>query len=148
MRQYVLIALLLFFCACSVDKPITLYAINMMYACECPRYRVFRVEDTESRLTDGEIDLDKNTALSQEIWRVIQLETPKKDSLIGVDLELEFKSAERESEFNENEGISPICNIYYLKGVLRQRLFGKAVLYVEDYAIMPKSKTCVSRDEI
>ena len=48
MRQYVLIALSLFFCACSVDKPITLYAINMMYACECPRYRVFRVEDTEN----------------------------------------------------------------------------------------------------
>lgn len=143
MRQYVLIALLLFFCACSVDKPITLYAINMMYACECPRYRVFRVEDTESRLTDGEIDLDKNTNLSNEIWHVMNLEVPQ--NLIGVDLELEFESAEKEREFSKNEGVSPICNIYYFNGTLHQGLFGKATLYVKDYAIIPKSKNCISQ---
>lgn len=74
-----------------VDKPITLYAIN----------RVFRVVgDTESRLTESkitnnEIDLDKNINLSNEIWRVINLEVPQ--NLIGVDLELEFESAEKES---------------------------------------------------
>lgn len=141
MRQYVLITLSLLFYACSVDKPITLYATNMMYACECPRYRVFMVGD--SRL--NEIDLDTNKDLSNEIWRVINLEAPQKDSLIGVDLELEFESVEKEREFSKNEGVSPICNIYYFSGVLRQELFSKTTLYVKNYAIMPKSKNCISQ---
>lgn len=69
-----------------VDKPITLYVIN----------RVFKVVgDTESKITNNEIDLDKNINLSNEIWRVINLEVPQ--NLIGVDLELEFESAEKES---------------------------------------------------
>lgn len=101
------------------------------------------VEDTESRLIDSEIDLDKNANLSNEIWCVINLEAPKKDSLIGMDLDLEFESTEKEREFSKKEGISPICNIYYFKGVLHQGLFGKAVLYVKDYKIIPKSKTCI-----
>lgn len=139
MRQYVLITLSLLFCACSADKPIALYAINMMYACECPRYRVFMVGD--SRL--NEIDLDTNKDLSNEIWYVMNLEVPQ--NLIGVDLELEFESAEKEREFSKNEGVSPICNIYYFNGTLHQGLFGKATLYVKDYAIMPKSKNCISQ---
>lgn len=139
MRQYVLITLSLLFCACSADKPIALYAINMMYACECPRYRVFMVGD--SRL--NEIDLDTNKDLSNEIWYVMNLEVPQ--NLIGVDLELEFESAEKEKEFSKNEGVSPICNIYYFNGTLHQGLFGKATLYVKDYAIMPKSKNCISQ---
>lgn len=145
MKHYALIILLLLFCACSADKPITLYAINMMYACEGARYRVFMVEDTESRLIDSEIDLDKNANLSNEIWRVMNLEAPQKDSLIGMDLDLEFESVEKEREFSKSEGISPICNIYYFKGILRQKLFGKATLYVENYKIIPKSKTCISQ---
>lgn len=146
MKQCLLIIVSLLFCACRADKPIAIYAINMMYACECPRYRIFMIEDVKSRLIDSEIDLDKNEALSKEIWRVIQLESHKKGSLIGMDLDLEFESLEKEREFSKKEGISPICNIYYFKGVLRQGLFGKVVLYVKDYKITPKSKTCISKE--
>lgn len=144
MKKYILAALMVMLCACN-NKPISLYAINMMYACECPRYRIFMVENGKNRLMDSEIDLDKNASLNTEIKRIIELEKIENNSLIGVDLDLKFENTKQEIKFSKNEGISPICNIYRFEGVLRQGLFNKNVFYVKDYTIIPKNKTCVSQ---
>ncbi|MWV61696.1 hypothetical protein DCO58_08195 [Helicobacter saguini] len=145
MKKYILTALMLMLCACNDNKPISLYAINMMYACECPRYRIIMVENSKNRLMDSEIDLDKNASLNTEIKRIIELEKIENNSLIGLDLDLKFENTKQEMEFSKSEGISPICNIYRFEGVLQQGLFSKAIFYVKDYTIIPKSKTCVSQ---
>lgn len=52
----------LFFAGCD-SKHIAIYAINMMYACECPQFRVFRVEDNNA----NKQNIDINKALDDEI---------------------------------------------------------------------------------
>ena len=58
----------MFVMGCSNDtQRISLYAINMQYACECPKYRVFKLEDKNKSdiLTDKQhIDIE---ALNNEI---------------------------------------------------------------------------------
>lgn len=73
-------------CHTIPQQKIALYAYNMLYACECPNYKIFRVEHltTPQALKNRTQPLDINTtdaALADEITKAIN--GPKPHSLIA-----------------------------------------------------------------
>lgn len=139
----------IFFVGCGTDKQrVSLYAINMQYACKCPQYRVFRIED-KNQSNPFNIDIE---ALNNEIKHALynanrddnSISSTDENSLIGWDIDLLFENKEIEREFIENEGISPICNIYYLEGDLQKTLLNAPILLVKKFKIFPKDSKCAS----
>lgn len=143
----------MFFMGCSNDKQhIYLYAINMQYACECPQYRVFKIEDkSQSNLFKDKQHIDIE-ALNNEIEYALyitnhndnSISSIDENSLIGWDIDLLFENKKMEMEFIANEGISPICNIYYLEGYLQKTLLNTPILLVKNFKIFSKDSKCVS----
>ncbi|BDB64048.1 hypothetical protein T36_0495 [Helicobacter cinaedi] len=150
MKNILILLSVLVFVGCDT-KHIALYTIKMMYACECPQYRVFRIEDNNNLPANRHnISIDK--ALDDEIQYALYMNDKEDnsvsshnaDSLIGWDIDLVFDNKESEKKFLQDEGISPICNIYYLEGELQSTLLGKPVLLVKDFKIFYKSPQCDS----
>lgn len=143
----------MFVIGCGNDKQhISLYAINMQYACECPQYRVFKIEDKNQSdiLTDKQhIDIE---ALNNEIEYALYIanrddnstSSTDEKSLIGWDIDLLFENKEMEREFIANEGNLPICNIYYLEGNLQKTLLNTPILLVKNFKIFSKDSKCAS----
>lgn len=91
-------------------------------------------------------------ALNNEIERALYIanrndntiSSTDKNSLVGWDIDLLFESKESEREFIANEGISPICNIYYLEGNLQKTLLNTPILLVKNFKIFSKDSKCAS----
>lgn len=142
MKAILALLFALFFAGCD-GKHIAVYAIKMMYACECPQFRVFRVEDNNA----NKQNIDINKALDDEIRYALYINgednsasSHNTDSLIGWDIDLAFENKDSEEKFLQDEGISSICNIYYLEGELRNMFFGKPVLLVKDFKIFKDAR--------
>ena len=143
----------MFFMGCSNDKQhISLYTINMQYACECPQYRVFKIEDkSQSSPFKDKQHIDIET-LNNEIEYALNIanrddnsiSSTDENSLIGWDIDLLFENKEIERDFIANEGISPICNIYYLEGYLQKTLLNTPILLVKNFKIFSKDSKCAS----
>lgn len=157
MRFLFLSLVLLFFVSCRFsESDVRVYALSMQYACDCdPEYRIFRVENKDEKnplknRQDIDLNNEKDKALDEEIYQVLHIRdsgdssisSDSKYSLIGWDINLEFKDTQSESKFYKDEGMVPICNIYYFEGKLHRTMFDKLILKVKDYKILSKSPSC------
>ncbi|QIQ21418.1 hypothetical protein [Zophobihabitans entericus] len=89
----------------------------MLYACECPQYKIFRVApliSTQPQLKDTLEPLDftgKDQVVAEAITKAI--ENLEDNTLIGRDIDLVFHNQEDEMIFQKQVGRNPICYIYY-----------------------------------
>lgn len=123
----------------------------MQYACEGPQYRVVRIEHKgqSNPLKNKQANIE---VLNNEIEQVLYIanrndntiSSTNKNSLIGWDIALLFEDEEIERKFIEDEGSSPICNIYYLEGDLQKTLLNNPVLLVKKFKIFSKDPKCAS----
>lgn len=129
------------------SQKIGIYTYNMQYACECPQYKIFRVDDLsskEKKLKDRLEPLDimsKDDALSQEITNAIN--KPENDSLIGRDINISFNKNDDEQLFYSQQGKFPICYIYYFEGTFKD----KENFMVDKFKLMLKSPDCIPDDD-
>lgn len=139
--RYLLLVFVLLVAGCE-QQPTTrigLYAFNMLYACEGPNYRVFRVTPAQIEQTgQAEVLSADNADVAHEMSTAFNRQAVG-ENMIGLDMELEFPDSTAESAFHEAEGMSPICHIYYLEG----RYQGRQRFLVEDYRLMEKMSGCM-----
>lgn len=123
--------------SCGQEQEVVdLSLINMMYACEGPRYKIFRIGPILNGPEDV-IDIKDNSLLEKQISNALaEAEGDKTDSerVLGRDVNLIFKTRELSEAFYKKEGLTPICNIYEIKGRLRN-----SELVVERFRIITRN---------
>lgn len=127
------------------QEKVGLYAVDMLYACECQQYKIFKIDNLSikrNHLKDREpLDLDgKDSDLSQELSYAIN--KSEDDNLIGRDIDLIFANKTDEEKFKKQQGLNSICYIYYFEGYFKS----KQLFLVENYHLSLKSSDCISHE--
>lgn len=147
--KWLLLLLLLLLCS-SKKREVSVYAVNMMYACgECSVYKIFELERGYFLYKKDYLDSDgKDKLFMQKAYEIRGVDLQDSNSLIGSEFYIAFSEHEGSSKFKhlENEIRYTGCYVFYFKGILTNKynLFNGEynLLTVSDYKIIP-DRNCI-----
>lgn len=136
-----------FLAACGQEQDdVDVSLINMMYACEGPRYKIFHIGPVSNEPgNEIDIDIEENSLLAKQLADAFAEAEENKigeKDILGRDVDLIFKTKEQSEDFYKKEGPAPICNIYEVRGFL-----SNDQLVVERFRIIVR-KNCLTEEPV